>query len=294
MPIPRLFNGYVARIALGALVALSLIAGVSAANADGKSPASAMPLSTIASGSLAGSTSGSFSYFTFNYPGDGSTGTLTLSITPSDPVTEGVVGTNLYHNGTLLATMNAVGSTPGVNAVTFSSTTPGSVLVQVYNYSSGTPVNFQLQLAGVNQATPAPVATATPLNPALATPTAISSSTSGDGSSGHPFALNGNATGQLPGNSAGSFVYHTFASTGDGSTQTLHFTFSPGGADVGTGVFVTVFQNGTQLASVKATDNQGNPPGIVPVSFISSIAGPVLVQIGNYSPTQTIDYTLSR
>jgi hypothetical protein len=294
MVIPRLMKTNTIRLALGALVAMSLVAGVSAANADGKTAASALPLSGIATGSITGAVSGSFNYYTFNYPGDRSTGTLTISITPSDPVTEGVVGTNLYQNGTLLANMNAVGSTPGVNSVTFSSTTAAPVLVQVYNYSSGTPVSFQLQLAGVNQATPAPAATATPEIAALNTPTAVSSSTSGDGSPANPFTLNGSATGQLPGNSAGSYVYYTFPSAGDGSTQTLHFTFSPPGRNVGVGVFVTVFQNGTQLVSVPATQNAGNQNGIVPVSFISTVAGPILVQIGNFNALQTIDYSLSR
>jgi hypothetical protein len=289
-----LIRGSATRIALGALVALALVAGVSAANTDGKTAATAMPLTSIASGSITGSTTGAFSYYTFNYPGDGSVGTLTISITPSDPVTEIVVGANLYQNGTLLANMNAVGNPPGVNSVTFSSTTAGPVLVQVYNYSSSTPVSFQLQLSGVNQATPAPAATPTPLIPALATPTLVSSSPQGDGSPGNPFALSGTTTGQLPGNAAGSFVYFTYPIAGDGSTQTLHLTFSPRGGEVGTNVFVTVFQNGTQLVSVKGTTNENNPPGVLPVSFVSSVAGPVLVQIGNYDATQTIDYTLSR
>jgi hypothetical protein len=294
MPIPRLISGSAARIALGALVALSLIAGASAANADGKSAATAMPLTSIATGSITGSTTGAFSYYTFNYPGDGSVGTLTISISPSDPVTEVVVGANLYQNGSLLANMNSVGNPPGMNSVTFSSTTAAPVLVQVYNYSSGTPVSFQLQLNGVNQATPAPAATATPLIPALATPTLVSSAPQGDGSPSNPFALNGTATGQLPGNAAGSYVYYTYPVAGDGSTQTLHLTFSPGGGDVGTNVFVTVFQNGTQLVSLKGTTNDNNPPGVLPVSFVSSVAGPVLVQVGNFDATQTIDYTLSR
>jgi hypothetical protein len=177
--------------------------------------------------------------------------------------------------------------------VTFSSSTAGPVLVQVYNYSNGTPVNFQLQLSGVNQSTPAPAApTETPIA-AFDTPTAISSSTSGDGSPSHPFAFNGSATGQLPGNSAGSFVYYTMPYAGNGAIQSFTFNYSPPGAHVGNAVDVTVFQNGTQLTSVKATQNLGNAPGVVPVSFSSAVAGPVLIQIGNYNPLVTIDYSLS-
>jgi hypothetical protein len=294
MRLPRLNLGQVIPPILVALVALSLVAGASAATADGKSAATAFHLAGTATGTITGSGAGSFQYYTFNYPGDGSTGTLTISITPNDPVTEAVLGANLYQSGSTLASLNAVGTNPGVNAVTFSSTTAGPVLVQVYNYSSGTPVNFQLQLSGVNQSTPTPVPpTETPI-PAFATPTQISSSTTGDGSPGNPFAFNGRATGQLVGNSAGSFVYYTMPYAGDGSVQTLTFTFSPPGRNVGNAVVVSVFQNGTQLTSVQATQNLGNPPGVVPVSFSSTVAGPVLIQLGNYNPMPTISYTLSR
>src|SRR5262249_19084597 len=128
-----------------------------------------------------------------------------------------------------------------------------------------------------------------------ATPTTISSSTSGDGSPSNPFAFNGSSvTGQLPGNSAGSFVYYTMPYPGNGTVQTLTFHYSPPGANVGNAVDVAVFQNGTQLTSVQATQNLGNSPGVVPVSFSSSAAGPVLIQVGNYNPMQTIDYSLSR
>src|SRR5438132_653754 len=65
---------FVPRIFLGALLALAVITSAAAATQDGKTPSTAMPLSSIASTNLTGSLAGSFAYFTSNYPGDGSAG----------------------------------------------------------------------------------------------------------------------------------------------------------------------------------------------------------------------------
>src|SRR5262252_3236458 len=107
MYFPRLSSRHVLRAAAGAAVALSVVASAMAANADGKSPATAMPLSGIATGSLTGSTAGAYDYFTFNYPGDGSIATISFSVTPNDPVTMSSFGVNVYQGSTLLASNNA-------------------------------------------------------------------------------------------------------------------------------------------------------------------------------------------
>lgn len=278
-----------------AVVALSLTTGALAANDGGQSAASAVPLSNVATGHIVGSSAGSFGYYSFYYRGDGSVGTLTFSIHPVDPVTEGFLGINLYQAGNLLANASAVGPTPGVNAVTFSSTTAGPVLVQVWDYGNGVAADYQLQLSGVNQTvpTPAPTVVATPV-PVDIYQLPTSTAAGGDGSPAKPYVLNGTVSGTLPGNVAGRFVYYSLPYPGDGSTQNLQFDFSPGGRETGIGVFVTVYQNGTQLTTVQAVHNQGNAPGIVPVTYSSTVAGPVLIQLGNYNQMTTISYMLSR
>jgi hypothetical protein len=294
MNLPRLLSRRIFLSTFAATIALSVATAALAANADGKTASTAIPLNNVVSGNLVGSTAGAFAYYTFNYPGDGSTGTLTLSITPSDPVTEGFLGINVYQAGLQIASENVVGTTPGVRSVTFATTTAGPVLVQVWNYGAGLSASYQLQLSGVNQnATPVVAQpTASPAPPAFGqAPT--SNAPSGDGSAANPFPLSGSLTGILPGNASGNFVYFTVPSTGDGSIQTIQFDFTPGGADVGTGVFVNVYQNGVQLSAVHATNNNGNPPGVVPVTYSSTVAGPVLIQVGNYNPSTTISYTIS-
>jgi hypothetical protein len=55
--------------------------------------------------------------------------------------------------------MNGVGDPPGTHALSFSSTTPGPTLVQVYNYAPGVAVSFQLEASGVRTVPPAPAST---------------------------------------------------------------------------------------------------------------------------------------
>jgi hypothetical protein len=264
-----------------------------AANADGKSPTSALPLTGIATGSLTGSTAGSYSYYTFDYPGNGSVATLSYSVSPNDPVTISSVGVNVYQGGTLLATNNAVGNPPGSSAVDFSSTTPGPILVQVYDYGQGLPANFQLQLSGVTgasaTATPAPAAPSAP----AAAPTSAPAPLAGDGSSAHPFELKSSASGTLAGSVSGNYVNYSLPYPGDGSTQTATFSFTPNGPDSADGIAINVYQNGSTLSTFQGNENGSNPTGTVTIQWSSATTGPVDIQIGNYNPTGAINFTIN-
>jgi hypothetical protein len=273
------------RIGTGLLLALGIAMTAFAATPDGKTAATAIPISSskAETGSLTGSSAGAFEFFTFEYPGDGSVGTITLSISPNDPATANAVGVNLYQGSNQLATMNAVGATPGTNSVTFSSTTMGPVLAQVYNYNQGETVSFSLTLSGVAQTTAPPAPQVT-----LPTPTPVAAGQSPS----KALPLTTSASGTLAGNPAGSFAFYTFNYPGDGSTQSVTLNYSPGGVDVGNAITLSVFQNGTQLVS--DSGDHASAPGQLTVSFSSTTAGPVLVQIGNYNPSPTITYTISR
>lgn len=269
------------------VLALGVVTGAAAASNDGKTAATAMSLSGTVAGNLTGSAAGAFDYYTFPYPGDGSTATLSLNFTPDDPTVSNAVGVALWQGGTEVTSVNGVGSTPGSNSVTFSSTTSGPVLVQVYNYDDGVPVQFQLSLSGVA----ASAATSSRTAPSASTPAASSASTSANGSASRPFSLTGAMSGSLPGNSAGSYVYYSRSYPGDGSTASVTLTFSPNGADVANGIYVVAYQNGSQIASAHGTD--ATTPGSLSISYSSTTSGPVVLQIGNYNPDATISYSIS-
>jgi len=269
-------------LSLGSVVVLflSLGSGALASTEDGTSPGTALPLSSKATIGLTGSPAGAFRYLQFNYPGNGSVGSITLNFSPPDPATANAVGLDLWQDGAMIGTMNGVSSTPGTNTLSFSSSVGGPILVQVFNYTNQEGVDFTVDLSGVSQPSPAPAAPTAPTAPPSATGTAQ-----------NPMSLVKPVSSTLPGNSAGSYAYFTLDYPGDGSTQSVTLSFSPNGPDVGDAVYVNVFQNGTQLVSQQASNT--STPGQVTVSYSSSVAGPVLIQLANFDPTTTISYTLS-
>jgi len=268
----KLLSG-IAAIAL----ALGMIGAAMAATNDGTSPETAIPLVAAQSGSSVGRGAGAYTYYTFSYPGHGSVGTITLSFWPNDPPTANAVGVNVYQNGTLLATMNGVGNPRGTHALSFSSTTAGSILVQVYNFTSGVPVYFQLSLSGVN---PTPASTTS--SPAVAPATTSPASRTG---------LVAPVNGTLKGNGAGSYAYYTIDSGGSGVAQAVNLSFSPSSTSVASGVYVVAYQDGSQIGSARGTD--ASQPGNLTAWYIPNAIGPVLIQIGNYTPGTTISYTIS-
>ncbi len=274
---------WLARLSLGAVLALAVLGSAAAANVDGKSPSTALPLSSVATTTLTGNNAGSFTYYTFNYPGDGSVATIGMNFAPNDPSTASGVGVTVWQNGQQVAATNGVGSTPGAVSTFFSSTTAGPVLVQVYNYVPGEPVQLQVNVSGLATAAPTPQPAPSTAPPA---PVAKVSSSSSSATS-----LEKALTTTLPGSSGGSYQYFTENYPGDGSQHTLNLSFSPPGADAGAGLFVNVYQDGNLLATGQGTD--GSYAGVMSVSYSSLTAGPVLIQVANYNPDTTISYTIN-
>lgn len=242
----------------------------------------ALTSSSPVSGQLTGTLAGSFATYTIDYPGNGVVGTLDLKISSNNPSVANAVGVDLYQGKTRLATMNAVGSPPGTNSVTFSSADKGPVLVQVYNYAPGATVSYQLSLSGISGT-----------GPSSSAPTAMTPAppTSGTGASAATH-LTKSASGMLPGSTAGSFAYYTVDYPTANAVQTVNLTFAPGSADVVNAVAVNVYQNGKLLTTKSGT--QASTPGQLSVSYTSGASGPVLVQLANYNPSTTISYTISQ
>jgi hypothetical protein len=281
---------WLVRIAAGLVLALGLVLPAFAAQPDGRTPQTAFPLSGTAAGSLIGTTGGTFTYYTFNYPGDGSQGSLALTFSPGDQATANGIGVTLWQAGSQFKSISGVSNVPGANSTTFSSTTPGPILAQVYNYNPGVAVSYQLALAGVSQTAPAPAASGPAPAVAAPTPTPVPAA-GGDGSANSPFPLSAPASGILPGSKYGSFVNYTFNYPGDGSQQSATLDFSPRGNEVGNAVFLTLYQNGVQLAQGQGSASQ--TLGHIVVNFSSTTSGPILAQVSNYNMDATISYTVS-
>ena len=264
-----------------------------AATSTASSTAIPLSASLSASGVLTGNESGSFAYYTFNYPGDGSQGTLTLTINPANPGTTQAVGVNLYQAGSTLLSMNATGSVPGTNSGAFSSTTAGPILVQVYNYLSGQSASYTFAITGT---TPVAQSSSTQIHSSSTTspsPVVVVPATNIGGNTAETAVLlpaSLSASGPLRGSAVGSFAYYTFNYSGNGQIATFTLTVNPGDPATTNAVGVNLYQAGTTLLSMNAVSPT---PGTNSRTFSSTTAGPILVQVYNYLPGQNASFAFA-
>ena len=76
------------------------------------------------------------------------TGTVTLMVSPRDPVTNSTVGVNLFQGGVAIASINTASAVPGVNTAGIPLSPAGSVGVQVYNYQAGATADYTIVISG--------------------------------------------------------------------------------------------------------------------------------------------------
>src|SRR5438552_5677070 len=120
---------------------------------DGKTGDTAIPLTNDQSvnGSLVGTTSGAFMYYSFPYAGDGKDAILTMHYSPSDPTTANAFGVVLWQGNIIIGKINGNGmaGTRGATSLTFFTHKAGTLLAQVYNYHDGVDVNFDITVTGI-------------------------------------------------------------------------------------------------------------------------------------------------
>jgi hypothetical protein len=282
------------------LAALLLVLGATtptlAATPDGTSPATAFPLpsSLTTSGSLVGASTGAWVYYSFNYPGNGTLGAVTISVTPSDRGTSNAAGVNLYQNNaqgntTPLLSINAVGAIPGTNSATFSSAAAGPILVQVYNYLPNHSTRYTVAITGLPYQGPTAPSALAPASGPTPAPTAVSGPGLTPATAGHlPSSLS--ASGTITGSGGGSYQYYTFTYPGSGQTGIVNLTVSPGDPLTSNAVGINLYQGSSRLASMNAV---GPSPGVNSATFSSATAGPVLVQVYNFRPNQPATYSFT-
>ncbi len=134
---------------LGVAAAAAALAPAALASAQATSPTSAAELQPSQSGTLAGNSGGAFHYFQIAHP-TGAAVTLTLSYSPFDVTVAHGIGFNVYQNGSQIAAATGQSLPLGDStnssspSATFTpSASAGSVLIQVFNYSTET-INYTL------------------------------------------------------------------------------------------------------------------------------------------------------
>jgi hypothetical protein len=98
-------------------------------------------------------------------------------------------------------------------------------------------------------------------------------------------------SGTLVGNPGGSYASLTVPYTA-GSAQAVHVSWSSSNpAFAQNGIWVVAYQNGNKVAQVHASDE--STPQSFSFFYNAPANGPVLIQLGNYTPGSTIDFTLT-
>lgn len=277
-------------IAVAAALLLPFPALAASTGATGNSPSNPIPLTSPVQGSLAGNSGGSFAYYQFSYPGDGSTVALTLTADNTVPLNTGSAGLNVYQGGALVATSGRY--TDNSDLTLFFSHSNDPAIVQVYNYDPANSIDFSVSAQGLpaQTATVAPSATAAPMvmPNATAAPAATTAAVPSASATPAMLALNGSVKGQLIGNTGGSYANYQLTYPGDGSTVSLTLTVDdPTPLTSGAAGF-NVYQSGALLTS--ASQNGQNSAFAF---FTSSTGGPITVQVFDYDPMHPITFTLT-
>lgn len=114
-----------------------------AATPEQTTPQEVQSLGNSVSGTLAGSSGGTYTYYTLEHPGNDQDVMVTMNYTPADSVTVNGMGFVVYGPGD--RTINSEPSgTPGERTTTISASEPGQYLIQVYNYIDGASMNYTL------------------------------------------------------------------------------------------------------------------------------------------------------
>lgn len=135
----------------------------------GTTPESAAALGGAITTSLMGSRAGSFAFYTLEYTGEENNDLdFRLSFRPSDPISAMGVGMNIYKGRTLVTGVNQTES-PGLMVVTLTDGDPGTYVLQLYNYTPGMVMSYQLETRGLVSRPTIPTPTPSP-PPTLAPP----------------------------------------------------------------------------------------------------------------------------
>jgi hypothetical protein len=265
---------------IAVLVAALAPASALAADPQASAPAQAIVLDRQMTGSVAPN---AFAYYKFFYPGDGTVATINMNVVPDDVHLLQSIGFNVYDPfGNLIVTGGAQpGLTPDISADVIDTDLAfkGDLVIQVYNYDLNRSFDYSIALNGVPQQpapmpAPAPAAAPAPTTQATAAPAAADDA-------------NGNSGRLSPG---GNFAGFEFNYPGDDSVFTLNMHVTPDDPFVLQNVGFAVYNPNGDLVV-----RGGAQPGLfnnISANVISKTPGTYFVQLYNYDPQTTIDYSI--
>ena len=236
--------------------------------------AAAPPVDAGATYTLTGNSAGAVATYAFTVPGDTPAPVVTVTFTPSAIADGSRAGFTVLLDGTTVGS-GVTTSTPGVLTYTLPKNPAGTAVVQVFAYYGGGPVGYTISTNNV----PA----GAPNGPAGA-----------NGTVGGATPINGQLSGTLPANTAGSFAYFTFPSAGATPPTTVSLTYSPANALVNQAVGFNVFDAfSNNIGSAIQPADQNLTAATLTLDLSRSPGEPLTIQVFNYAQGVQISYRLS-
>ncbi|MCL5961802.1 MAG: hypothetical protein M1358_21225 [Chloroflexi bacterium] len=238
------------------------------------------PQNPSQAGQLVGDTGGAVLYYRFDYPIAGQAVKIDLTAIPGMNTTGPAFGFKLYGPNGLVgeAPVEENQATFTRYALTLNSTTLGSYLIQVFNFTAGITVNFNLQTSGLAGPPGTPVP-GPPPGSSPANPIAIS----------QPFVSIG---GSLLGQVNGQFMYFSFEYPGASSPLSIQLKYSPPSPFINNAIGFNLYRAGSLAGQGSEIQRDG---GTVTVAFtlVDDAGQPYLLQVFNYQPNLQISFVLT-
>jgi hypothetical protein len=254
---------------------------------DGKTPQTAIPITAQnaagVSGTIVGSTGGSVQFYTMNYQGGSAGVQIILNFQPN--FTNSAVGFNLYGpNGFSINSAQTSAGTWTTASAMYGNAAASPVLIQVYNYTNGTPVNYVLTVQGLPGGSTATLTG----GPGNSTPDKAIEITT----------VNATINGTLPGGTAQFFTIHY---PGGGAPMTISMAGSPAypGGTPAYGFNVYCPNNNTQPGQPPSAALTGNQTSsdvnsqTISGTLARVSSGTCTLVVGNNWPGQTVSYAMS-
>lgn len=266
------------RSTLTALLVLALVLGVPATalarSQDPNTPEVLRP-GEPRTGVLPGAPAGSFAFFAIDYPGGDQELVVRMTPRPADPSVANQIAFNVYGpDGLIGASRVPSEGDPSVREFRYSASDPARLLVQLYNYTLTTTINYSIVASGITMTTQAPAPTPSPAPEAPAT---------------LPEA-GGPISGTLVGSRGGAFAFAEIAYPGDASSITVEATVAPDDPVLADAVGLNIYAPNGRLIAQATTRST---PGRRVVTFASEVAGTYTAQLYNYSEGTPVHHTIS-
>ena len=246
------------------------------AEAANDSPDRATPLDVTTnsvSDTLVGNTGGAYRYYRVNYQGGNAPVLFSLSYQPAYGGGNQAFGFNLYgpSGQSFAGQVTGTSGSTGTAQYTLANGAAMSILVQVYNYTSGGSVNFTLTVSGLSGGSTTTVTSQSNTTPEQAAPVTTTNASIG---------------GSMLGNGAGAFKYYTLRYPGGNAAMTVTMNASPvytgSGQALGFNLYRQVPNGSSTLAATGTVSAQDTNSATISATVSARSASSYQLQVYNY------------